>query len=62
MKRITTLLFIGVIFSLHFYCSAQIKQKKLYIDYKFIKEYVTNEKENFQNLIQRFEANDTLLT
>lgn len=62
MKRITTVLFIGIIFSLHSYCSAQVKQEKLYIDYKYIKEYVTNKKEDFQKLMQRFEMNDTLLT
>lgn len=53
MKRITTVFFIGI--------SAQIKQEKLYIYYKYIKEYVTNKKEDLQKFIQRFEMNDTLL-
>lgn len=35
---------------------------KLNIDYFAIKEYVTTHDYDFQNLIQRFEKNDTLLT
>lgn len=62
MKRITAVLFIGIIFSLHFNCSAQVKKEKLYLNYKYTKEYVTNKKEDFPKLMQRFAMNDILLT
>lgn len=37
-------------------------QETLEIDYPTIKEYVTNHPTEFQELMQRFEANDSLLT
>lgn len=58
MKKLITLLLVGI-FSLQYYCSAQ---ELLNIDYSSIKEYVTNNNSDFQNLMQRFEANDSLLT
>lgn len=58
MKKLFIFLFIGIV-SLQSYCYAQ---NELKIDYQVIKEYVANQKEDFQRLIQRFEANDSLLT
>lgn len=58
MKKLTTIFLIGIL-SLQVYCNAQ---EELNIDYSVIKEYVTAHSSEFQDLILRFEKNDTLLT
>ena len=58
MKKRLVVFLIGI-FSLCSYCYSQ---ERLTIDYPTIKEYVTNQHEEFQKLMQRFEMNDSLLT
>lgn len=58
MKKFIPLLLLCLLCS-QFKSSAQ---EMLHIDYPSIKEYVTNHSEEFQQLMQRFEENDTSLT
>ena len=58
MKKLFIFLFIGMLNL----CSYGYSQERLVIDYPIIKEYVTNQNEEFQKLMQRFEMNDSLLT
>lgn len=59
MKKLIIFLILGI-FGMQSYCSAQ--QVRLNIDYPTIKEFVTSHHEDYQNLVQRFEKNDSLLT
>lgn len=58
MKKIITIFLIGIL-SFQVCCNAQ---EVLKIDYSTIEEYVTTHNREFQELVQRFEKNDTLLT